>query len=55
MTDRHSRYSSPLAERYASAAMQQNFSSRRRALIWRDLWIALAECMALTPRSSWYC
>ena len=44
MTDRHSRYSSPLAERYASAAMQQNFSSRRRALIWRDLWIALAEC-----------
>lgn len=24
--------------------MQENFSSRRRALIWRDLWIALAEC-----------
>lgn len=44
MTDRHSRYSSPLAERYASQAMQENFSSRRRALIWRDLWIALAEC-----------
>lgn len=44
MTDRHHRYSSPLAERYASAAMQENFSSHRRALIWRDLWIALAEC-----------
>jgi adenylosuccinate lyase len=44
MTDRHLRYSSPLAERYASLAMQENFSSRRRALIWRDLWIALAEC-----------
>lgn len=24
--------------------MQENFSARRRALIWRDLWIALAEC-----------
>jgi adenylosuccinate lyase len=24
--------------------MQENFSSHRRALIWRDLWIALAEC-----------
>lgn len=44
MTDRHLRYSSPLAERYASSAMQENFSARRRALIWRDLWIALAEC-----------
>lgn len=44
MTDRHHRYSSPLAERYASAAMQENFSAHRRALIWRDLWIALAEC-----------
>jgi len=44
MTDPHSRYSSPLAERYASSAMQENFASRRRALVWRDLWIALAEC-----------
>jgi adenylosuccinate lyase len=44
MTDRHLRYSSPLAERYASSAMQENFSSRRRALVWRDLWITLAEC-----------
>jgi len=24
--------------------MQENFSARRRALVWRDLWIALAEC-----------
>lgn len=39
-----SRYSSPLAERYASPAMLENFSARRRALVWRDLWIALAEC-----------
>ncbi|KAA3612781.1 MAG: adenylosuccinate lyase [Planctomycetota bacterium] len=37
-------YRSPLASRYASSAMQENFSARRRALVWRDLWIALAEC-----------
>ncbi len=37
-------YRSPLAARYASRAMQENFSARRRALVWRDLWIALAEC-----------
>jgi adenylosuccinate lyase len=36
-------YSSPLATRYATAAMVDNFSDRRRALLWRDLWIALAE------------
>ena len=44
MSDPHATYSSPLASRYASAAMQENFSARRRALVWRDLWIALAEC-----------
>ncbi|MGB0953387.1 MAG: adenylosuccinate lyase, partial [Planctomycetota bacterium] len=33
----------PLATRYASGAMQENFSYRSRSLIWRDLWIALAE------------
>ena len=43
MTDSHDTYSSPLATRYASAAMQENFSYRSRSLIWRDLWIALAE------------
>ncbi len=36
-------YRSPLATRYATAAMVGNFASRRRALLWRDLWIALAE------------
>jgi adenylosuccinate lyase len=44
MTDTHDRYSSPLADRYASPAMQENFSYRRRSLVWRDMWIALAEC-----------
>jgi adenylosuccinate lyase len=42
--DPHATYSSPLATRYASGAMQETFSARRRALVWRDLWIALAEC-----------
>lgn len=32
-----------LAQRYASPAMAELFSPRRRALIWRDLWIALAR------------
>lgn len=36
-------YQSPLATRYATAAMLENFSDRRRALLWRDLWIALAR------------
>ncbi|MBK8262364.1 MAG: adenylosuccinate lyase [Nannocystis sp.] len=34
---------SPLVTRYATAAMVENFSDRRRALLWRDLWIALAR------------
>jgi len=42
--DPHAAYSSPLATRYASGAMQQTFSARARTLVWRDLWIALAEC-----------
>lgn len=42
--DPHATYASPLALRYASRAMQENFSERARALVWRDLWIALAEC-----------
>lgn len=36
-------YSSPLASRYATKAMLENFGDRRRALLWRDLWIALAK------------
>jgi adenylosuccinate lyase len=36
-------YDSPLATRYATAAMLENFGDRRRALLWRDLWIALAS------------
>jgi adenylosuccinate lyase len=37
------RYSSPLAERYASAAMLQEWSPRTRHGLWRRLWLALAE------------
>ncbi len=36
-------YASPLGQRYATPAMLENFSDRRRVLLWRDLWIALAE------------
>lgn len=36
--------SNPLAERYASRQMAAIFSSQRRYLLWRELWIALAEC-----------
>lgn len=43
-SDPHATYSSPLATRYASAAMQEAFSARHRALVWRDLWIGLATC-----------
>jgi adenylosuccinate lyase len=34
----------PLHERYASAAMKRLFSARHRFLLWRRLWITLAEC-----------
>ena len=36
-------YSSPLAERYASAAMLELWSARARYGLWRQLWLALAE------------
>ena len=36
-------YRSPLSSRYATADMLENFSDRRRALLWRDLWLALAR------------
>src|SRR4029079_15958553 len=37
------RYSSPLAERYASAAMLELWSPATRHGLWRRLWLALAE------------
>jgi adenylosuccinate lyase len=37
------RYSSPLAERYASRAMLEVWSPRTRYGLWRRLWLALAE------------
>src|SRR5688500_17915232 len=40
---RHEQYSSPLAERYASKAMLENWSPRTRHGLWRRLWLALAE------------
>ena len=39
----HDRYSSPLAERYASKAMLELWSAARRHGLWRRLWLALAE------------
>ena len=38
-----SRYPHPLIDRYASEEMAAIFSPRTQALVWRDLWIALAE------------
>ena len=40
---RHDQYASPLAERYASRAMLENWSPRTRHGLWRRLWLALAE------------
>jgi adenylosuccinate lyase len=37
------KYSSPLAERYASPAMLELWSARTRYGLWRQLWLALAE------------
>ncbi|CAN5598675.1 adenylosuccinate lyase [soil metagenome] len=39
----HDRYSSPLADRYASSAMLELWSPRIRYGLWRRLWLALAE------------
>lgn len=39
----HSRYASPLAERYASKAMVELWSPATRHGLWRQLWLALAE------------
>jgi adenylosuccinate lyase len=38
-----SRYSSPLAERYASRPMLELWSPAKRHGLWRQLWLALAE------------
>ena len=40
----HESYSSPLAERYASAAMLALWSPQTRYGLWRRLWLALAQC-----------
>jgi adenylosuccinate lyase len=42
-TDPHASYRSPLETRYASAAMRELFSDRRKFTTWRRLWLALAE------------
>jgi adenylosuccinate lyase len=39
----HATYRSPLAERYASAAMLELWSPQTRHGLWRRLWVALAE------------
>ena len=39
----YTQYRNPLTSRYASQAMIQHFSELHRALLWRDLWIYLAE------------
>jgi adenylosuccinate lyase len=36
-------YSSPFSSRYGSVAMRRIFSEKNRRLIWRRIWIALAE------------
>lgn len=36
-------YQNPLNTRYASKAMCENFSDKKRFALWRKLWIALAE------------
>ena len=43
MSDRPESYPHPLIDRYASPEMASLFSPGRQALLWRDLWIALAE------------
>lgn len=46
MTDSRDVYQNPLAERYASGEMLEDFSANRRYRTWRHLWIALAEAQA---------
>lgn len=42
MRDAADDYRTPLATRYATPAMVANFADRRRVVLWRQLWIALA-------------
>ncbi len=39
----HTRYASPLSERYASRAMVELWSPQQRHSLWRQIWLALAE------------
>ena len=39
----HTNYTSPLAERYASASMLELWGAQNRYALWRRLWLALAE------------
>jgi adenylosuccinate lyase len=41
--DPHARWSSPLVDRYASDAMAELWSDRKKFRTWRRLWLALAE------------
>ncbi len=43
MTSSSERYESPLTARYSSLAMQRLWSARHKAVLWRRLWLALAE------------
>ncbi len=43
MSTSHTNYSSPLAERYASASMLELWGAQNRYSLWRRLWLALAE------------
>jgi adenylosuccinate lyase len=43
MSTRPEAYPHPLLDRYASPEMAEIFSPRHQALLWRELWIALAE------------
>ncbi len=42
MTD-HTLYASPFTQRYGSDAMRSIWSERKKRLLWRKLWVALAE------------
>ena len=43
MTSSSERYESPLATRYSSPAMQRLWSAHHKAVLWRRIWLALAE------------
>ncbi|MFQ5957679.1 MAG: lyase family protein, partial [Candidatus Brocadiales bacterium] len=43
MSEKRDTYQNPLVDRYASPEMAQLFSDKTRHIIWRRLWIALAE------------